>query len=436
MKKIFDFIKLDERKLDILLFILYGAYIFTNNYFYRAGFSKIPNALLVVVLVVAILKTFYCKIHYINVCSVFFGVLGIFVLISNLIQGIFSYDFILLFAVCYTAFILFYKKKTDYVIPFLVLNIIPKLLAMGLICLHYLRAGTLLTSQFGADNFFMNRDALGYLGGTTIGYSLCFLGCLKKKDFKNKPLIFIPLLIAAIITIPVGAFVSLRTERLGSIISVIIFLFILVLYNLIKKRKFVLLSLFLVIALVFFGFVIFGPIENISVLNRIRLSIMQIIYPHRYYDNSVKERFYLLGRDFVYMFQTPIFGLGYNSYYNFNVMTGHNGFGSASNHYGMFYIVLIILMYCLIVKRVREKTGKGNVVALFLIFSVLFSMVYAMPFTSRGTFFSLGYLMGCYLDGYSSARIVLKKNNNGKRKIAFEISKGETEIKRYSEIAI
>ncbi len=436
MKRFLNFFKLDERKLDILLFILYGAYIFTNNYFYRSGFSKIPNGLLVIVLLVAIFKTFYCKIHYINVCSVFFGILAIFVLISNLIQGIFSYDFILLFAVCYTAFILFCKKKTDYIIPFMALNIIPKFLAMSLICLHYFRTGMLFTSKFGADNFFMNRDALGYLGGSTIGYCLCYFFCVKKENFKNKPILYILLTSIAIVTIPLGAFVALRTERLGSIISVFIFLFVLVIYTLIKKRKFVLLSIFAVATLAIFGFIIFGPIENISVLNRIRLSIMQIVYPHHYYDNSVKERFYLLIRDFKYMFQGPIFGLGYNSYYNFNVMTGHNGFGSASNHYGMFYIVLLILMYCFIVKKIHESTEKRKVVALFLIFSILFSMFYAMPFTSRGTFFSLGYLMGCYLDEYSTARIVFKKRIRRRRKFAFEISQPEMKIKKYSEVNI
>ena len=180
----------------------------------------------------------------------------------------------------------------------------------------------------------------------------------------------------------------------------------------------------------------FGPFEKVTIIQRVRLSVMQIFYPRYYYDNSVKERFYMIGRDFIYMLQSPIFGMGYNSYHKFNVMTGHNGFGSSSNHYGMFYFALYLFIYALLVEKIFKKNNREKIVALFLIFSVSFDMFYAMPFTSKGTFFNLGFLMGCYLNTCPSARIILKKNKDGRKRISFEVNIPSIDTQKYNELSI
>lgn len=361
----------------IYLLLLFG-FGFSTYYLNRPALSKIAVVLLLLIFTFSFLRLVAKRDFRIDTCFVFSFVVLLFVLISNFVSGVFSYDFIVLIGIFYCSYLFVKLDISKYLFLSLIALTIGASLGCCLVFIHYLRVGF---SHY-LDSFFGNADGIAD-GAASFSILSFLLSVLAYRKYGIKKVFFLSL-----VSIPFLLMVIIF-RRVGPIIKIFVFLLIVLELYLWKKNKF----LFVVsIALVFTFLIIMFTIPfKQAILSRIQQSFIQMKYLDYYIEGSVRERTLMLFRDFDYFLRFPIIGNGMYNYLNYNSVPSHNLFGSIGGDYGLVVSLLLFGLSLLFTYKTRNNK-QFRLIALYFLLVVVFSVFYGTCFLSRMTYFVAGSL--------------------------------------------
>lgn len=383
--------KLTEAINYCLLFLI-GVYFFAKLVFDRPGYTLALNGVLILIILGSAFRLFINFENEKKFLKNLFPVLIVLILsfVSNIINKIFSYHFLLLSLIISSAYLLGCtfenKKKWELLITAMVTGF-----AAGLfvILFHY-RSSLLSSVPLGHDQYFLNMDGLAFCS--------CSLSCMafvlvimKAKD-KSIILPIIYILIAGI-----SMFAVIKTLRIGSIIFLFLFYIFMILYLLFDNHFGLMLIIYLLIMTAFI-LIIFIPSES-KILSRIRISCYQIFSLEKVYDNSVRERTFLFISNLFISIMCPFLGMGYNGLFSISNVGSHNAFGSMSVNYGL--ISLLVIMYLVWIIYKRYKNGRNFFKYLFIYYFLahtVFSFFYGTAFESRYYYFIFGIALAQSLE--------------------------------------
>ena len=374
--------------LDYSFFIFYAPYIIASYLFNRAGYSFIPNALLILIYVTTIIRIIIRKQKLLNTCTCFVLCLLPFVAISSILSVTIPYKFLILLANMVCAY--FACQNIDCniksFITFRAFFCSFTLLVMIFYYFLYNR-NVFAIRELGRDGFFLNQDGFSSFGADVFICSALLLkyAMFSKKQFYIRLVFFTFLLFS----MSLGIATIFFTDRLGGLIRIIIFLILYFYYSFRKRKVFLLvISLSIIIFLILFFSI---DLSSLPSVNRIKILVVQLFNTRKNYDSSIRIRVIMLLRDIRYAFSYPIFGPGYNKYLDINTDYGHNAFACVSNSFGLMSILLYLIIIILIIVQCKKQNfiGKDIIICYFLM-STLFSWVYGMAFSDRNYYFIFG----------------------------------------------
>ena len=368
--------------LNYCLLALITFYFFSKIVFDRPSYTIIQNVALIVVFTLSIFKcVLYCEYRDFQLLIPLVAILFLSV-VSNLFSLTFSYDFFILFLIACSSYYLAKSFNNKFKWEIIIGTYVVGFTLGMLVILFYYRNTLFSSTALGFDQHFLNMDGLGF--------SLASLSCLsfvlgmfllKKKEKTLSVVCFVDSFFALVS--------SFKTYRIGCIIFLILFYLIFGLKFVFRKSKIAFTSILFTIFVI--GLLILVIPSEITIINRIKLSLLQPFNFDLILDESVRERTFLLSSNFILSIMCPLIGIGYNRYFDISNTGSHSAFGSMSLNYGLLSLLLIMVVVFGIYKKYRNSGSKEkDIFIYYFLLHTLFSFVYGTAFGSRTYYFIFG----------------------------------------------
>lgn len=265
-------------------------------------------------------------------------------------------------------------------------------IALGLSVVVVINLKTIISIKAMYSMPFLNLDAFAAMARNGFCSGLVLIFGFRKT--KHNPIMKISIICFSAICM----FYLFFSTRIGSLAIAVLFLLALLFYYFWTKKKY--LAILIAAFAFLFGFLslVFLPIES-SLLDRVRLSILQIFSPDFIYEASVRKRLMMILRDLPLSLRFPFFGLGSEYPGAINSTIGHNAFGTIALSYGWFSLCLFSALWILPSVHFLKKKEISTSTLYLLYFALIQAMdlVYGFGTISRHNYLIVGLMFALYV---------------------------------------